>query len=184
MLLLALRAVGVEGEPTSDAVSQAEVHALTGGISTAGLLIWGATAGAAAIAGLALRAFGQVEASRFLLVTAAGVGYLGLDDALLLHEDIFPNQVGIPEPVVMALLAAGAMAWAGAFRVLILTTDVALLTFAAIAFATSILIDLAGIWSIAGEDWIGYVGLAALCGWTIDTCLRQLGASGSDRAGA
>ncbi|MEX2447950.1 MAG: hypothetical protein WD404_04305 [Solirubrobacterales bacterium] len=179
LLLLALWAIGVEGEPTSDAVSQAEVHALTGGVSTAGLLIWGATAGAAAMAGVALRGFDQVEASRFLLISAAGIGYLGLDDALLLHEDILPNQAGISEPVVMALLVVGAIVWAVVFRALILTTDVALLAVAAIAFATSILIDLLGIWSIAGEDWVGYVGLAALCGWTVDTCLRQLGASRS-----
>jgi hypothetical protein len=46
---------------------------------------------------------------RFLLAMAVFMIYLGLDDALLIHEDVFPNRLNGPQPVVLAVLAVVAL---------------------------------------------------------------------------
>jgi hypothetical protein len=178
VLIGSLKLAGVEGEPTKDIASEADVHALTGGISTAALLVWGATAGVAALAGTLLRRLGDLEASRCLLVAAAGIAFLGLDDALLLHEDIVPNQFGLPEPVYLSLPGLAALAWAYRFRALIRdSSDMVLFATMVFAFAVAVLVDVTNLWATAGEDWIGYVGLLSLAGWVFDTSIRLVTAS-------
>lgn len=185
ILILVLKIViGVEGEPTTDVATEAEIHALTGGVSQAGLLVWGITAGAAAIVGAALWQQGRREESLFLLVAAAGIAFLGLDDALLLHEDVLKNHLGIPSYVTFMVFGSVMAAWAFRFRSLVLSSDVSLLFLTGVAVGLGMTVDLFELWSVAGEDWLKYVALAGLAGWVADTCLSLLATDRGTSPGA
>lgn len=177
ILILVLKVViGVEGEPTADVATEAEVHALTGGMSQAGLLVWGMVAGAAAIVGAALWRQGRREESIFLLLAAAGIGFLGLDDALLLHEDVFKRHLGVRSYVTFMVFGAVMAAWVFRFRSLVLASDLLLFGFAAVTAALGMIVDLLELWSTAGEDWMKYVALSGLVGWMTGVCLNLLAA--------
>lgn len=153
------------GELTPDPNSVAEQSAYVGVLSTLGVMLWGAVAAGCLLAGLVLRD-ADGRQSRFLLATAALALMLGIDDAALVHENVAPDSIGVPQRAVLALYGAIALAWAVAFRAQLWRSDVVLLGAAGVCFAASIAIDYLERSRVV-EDYFKYVGLLAFTGWAL-----------------
>ena len=153
----------------------------TGSISLIGLLLWAAAAGMLLLTGVVLRDGGEPRRARFFLASAALVGWLGVDDAVLVHEEILPDEVGDPRRVVLVLYGAVAAAWALRFR-RELARDGALMAIVAGGFAASVLLDNAdtlpgipaGYGVAVAEDYTKYVALSALLAWALLVTRREL----------
>lgn len=138
-------------------------------VSQLGLIVWGAAAGACIVTALVCRAAGAPrDGVLFIASTAALIALLAVDDALQLHEDVFPRSLGVPEIVVKFILCLAALAWLVRFRAAIVETDLLLLGFAVLSLGASLVADAAlepvglPIWV---EDFFKYVGLAAYASW-------------------
>lgn len=153
----------------------------SGSISLVGLLFWGGTVGMLLLAGLVLRDVGEPVRARFYLVSTAVVAWFAFDDALLVHEEILPNETGLPRLLVLVLYGALAGAWALRFR-RELASGFTLLAIVAGSFAASVLLDNAdalpgvdvGYRAGVFEDYAKYVGLIALLAWALTVTRREL----------
>ncbi len=183
LLLVFLKVVlGIEAEPTRDVAAEAGVHAFTGGISQLGILLWGSMVGVALVAGLQMRRLARREEALFFLTATAGLVVISLDDALLFHEDVIPNHLGLEKQVTFPLFGVVATLWAYRFRVPILGSDRILLGLIVAAATLAVIVDLFGLWNRTGEDWIKLVAMIALAGWILDLALRALSAPRPTRA--
>lgn len=182
---LALVALDVAGAPVLDLVRDPAVISdsawWTGSISLVGLLLWAAAAGMLLITGLVLLEGPERERARFFLSSAALVGWLAVDDALLLHEDALPHDLGVPQAVVFLVYGLAAGAWALRFR-RYLVRDAWLLAVVVGGFGASVLLDNAnslpgvevGYRAAVAEDWAKYVALGALLAWALVAARRAL----------
>lgn len=171
-------AVGIRENPTADIAATAEVEPWTGVYSTLGLIVWGVMLGALILAALVVGRQGDRRSARFFGVTALLAGYLAIDDALLLHEDVLPEDVGFPEPVFYMTLLAGTLAWLVVYRSFLLSSDLLLLGLAAAGFGLSIVGDVLD-FPMRFEDGAKYVGLGAATGWAVSVCLQRIEAGGA-----
>jgi len=147
-------------EVTPDPSSVTGSSAYVGLGSMIGLMMWAGAAGAALTAAFALRARGRrPEEVRFLLATGALALVAGVDDAALVHEQIAPAWLGIPQVVVLGAYGVIALAWILRFRERLRESDVLLLGLAGACFAVSILIDQVLVSRVV-EDSFKYLGLA------------------------
>jgi cellulose synthase/poly-beta-1,6-N-acetylglucosamine synthase-like glycosyltransferase len=170
------------GNLTRDPVVVAEVPIWTGFISQIGILLWAAAATVCLFCSTVLT--GTPESSRnrlFFLASGALTLLLGLDDAFLLHEEVFP-RLGVSEHAVYATYVGAVMFYLVAFRSLIMDSEFLLLGIALLGFALSVLSDL-----IAGpflfEDGVKLLGIVT---WLMYfsrtayfTCRRAMANSGS-----
>ena len=167
VLLLALWAFDVEvrhlvGDVTD---SSSDVPVGAGLFSNLGLLGWGAAVGAAAVTGWARR-------SRFFLTMAAVAAVLGVDDAVLLHEELAPSA-GVPEPAVL-VAQAGVAAWfAWSFRHRLARTPWPLLVVAAGCSAVALVLDRLPV-SVTFEEMLEYAGQVAFIAWCTATSMAAL----------
>ena len=92
---------------TRDIAGVANVHPLTGFLSSLGVVLWFCSAAVWAFTGFILGVRGS--GGRFHFHSAVLSGYLGFDDLFEFHEVIAPSVLGIPERAVM-LFIAGATA--------------------------------------------------------------------------
>lgn len=126
---------------TRDVFSIAEIPVWSGLVSNLGLMLWTATV---AVCGLAATVAETSARERTALAGAAALSLVLLvDDALLVHEFIAPDRLGIPETVVVGCYVALTGAWLIAFRGEVLGRRRGLLLVAGALFAVSI-----------GMDWI------------------------------
>ena len=153
----------------------------TGSISLIGLLLWAGTAGMLLLTGLVVLEGGERERALFFLTFAALVGWLALDDAVLLHEEVLPDEIGVPRFGVIVLYGVVAAGWALRFR-RHLTRRVGLLGLAVGGFVLSLLLDHAdevpglepGYRTAVAEDYAKYVGVGALMTWVLIEARREL----------
>ena len=103
--------------------------------------------GAAASAGLAF----LVSRERWLLAVVGLSAYMGLDDALMLHEAVFPYHLGIKEQHMLLALALIAWGLVIALRRRIAANRPALLLSAAAMFALSLAADTRTV-----RGWFGF----------------------------
>lgn len=165
--------LNVPHELTADIAATTEVPPWTGALSTLGLVVWGATLGALVLTGLVTGKRGQRDSARFFAVTAGLAAYLAVDDALLVHEEIAPNDLSLPEPVIYMVFLLGALAWVVRYRTFVLASDRWLFCLAGAAFALSIVGDVLD-FPMPVEDGAKYVGLLALAGWAMDAAFRAI----------
>lgn len=158
---------------TADIAATTEVPPWTGALSTLGLIVWGMIVGALVLTSLVASKRGRGEHAWFFGVTAALVAYLAVDDALLIHEEIGPNDLGLPERLLYLALFGGALLWAARYRAFVLASDLWLFCLAGAAFAFSIFSDVVDL-PMPVEDGAKYVGLLALAGWAIDLSFREI----------
>ena len=126
-----------------DPVAEFSSPMYVGAVSNLGVVLWGSTASACLFGGWLL--WGRqnaAEQSRFLLGSAVVSAILLFDDLFLLHEEVLPERLKIPQPIVFVGygLLVGWLLWR--FRTLILESDFVLLVLAAGFFAGSLLVDL------------------------------------------
>jgi len=148
--------------------------AYIGFLSQAGLLLW---AGAAVVcffaAAVAEGDFRGRSLRWFFLSAGAIMLWLGIDDALLLHERFLPNR-GVPEAVVVVFHVAVLGGWFFRFFRLIISTDLVLFGMAVGFSALSVVLDFVGIeseWAFLGEDGAKFLGIAAWFGYFFCTAL-------------
>lgn len=126
-----------------DPAAIAGMPAYTGLLSQIGLFLWAAAAAICLFCARLASRGGPDEAgmARFFFASGALTLLLGLDDAFLLHEDVFP-RIGIPEKVVLAshvlLTAAYLLVFA---RTILTRTGHGLLAMALFFFAASVVLD-------------------------------------------
>jgi hypothetical protein len=78
---------------TRDVVAVTDTHLYVGALSTTGLMLWAAASGICLVSAAALIGLPQCRgAVQFLLYAGILSALLGLDDAFLLHERVFPNS--------------------------------------------------------------------------------------------
>ncbi len=127
----------------TDPVSEFGAPMYIGLVSNIGVVLWASGASACLLGALVLWGKpGNREQTRFLLSAALVTGLLTLDDLFLLHEEILPERLGIPEPAVMGLYAILLGWFIVRFRRSILGSDYLLLIAAGTFFAASVLVDL------------------------------------------
>jgi hypothetical protein len=182
---LFLVAVDVAGTPAIDLLGDpnqvSESSWWLGAVSLLGLLLWAGAAAMLLITGLVLRERGDSEDALFFLVTAALVAGLGVDDALVVHEVVLPDELGIPQPLVLLAYGGIALAWLIRFREH-LTRELGLLALAAAGFAASVVFDnlhrLPGVsqaeWIDVADEYTKYAGLCFLFAWALTEARREL----------
>jgi hypothetical protein len=158
-LLLAALAAGLNPAPLlRDPVTMAGLPPGHGSLSILGAMGWTAAAALCFAAHLA-RAPGMGAIAGLLLC-------LGIDDALLLHEEVLP-AAGIPQALVFAVY----LGWAAAIARHVATRpgafDAGLLAVACVGFAISMGIDVAAHAPVALEDGPKVFGIAVLCWWAL-----------------
>jgi hypothetical protein len=175
LLIVAPEAFGIEAsELTRDPAAVASVPPWTGAWSLLGVIGWAVAAGSCLTAGAALHALEPAsEAARFLLATGVLLAYMGIDDALLLHDAVLPDYLHVPEPVVILVLGALLLAYGGRFSAQLLAGDRLTLALSVTALGLSAGTDLLELLPIAVEDALKVFGLGLLVVWC---CARSYGA--------
>jgi hypothetical protein len=147
-----------------------------GFVSQLGILLWAA---AAAVCFFCAKVVSKAHPlKKFLLVSGLLTLMLGMDDAFLLHEAVFPH-IGVPEKVVLGAYCILGLLYVIRFQRVIETTAYVLLWLALAGFAASVALDVLpppGVNPYLFEDgakllgivaWMSYflsVGAAALRG--------------------
>lgn len=130
-----------------------------GAQSNVGIMMWAAAAAVPIVAGLLLWGVAQRRrASLFLLTSGLLSLLLALDDALLLHEKVLPNGLGIPEGVVYAGYVVIIVAYLAYNALQILRTDYLLLGAALVFSAGSIAADILDL-HVFVEDGLKFYGI-------------------------
>jgi hypothetical protein len=155
---------------TRDPAAVAELPVYTGALSIAGVMAWSGMAATCLLAALILRAArAPRHETAFFAVSALALALLGADDALQIHENVLPDQFGVPQKLVYVVYLGAAAAWAWAFRQRLLWTDVVVLGLAGGLLAASVALDVVGEESIWLEDYFKFCGLAVGTGfWLVE----------------
>lgn len=152
------------GDLTRDPVSIGELPVYAGFLSQAGIFFWAA---AATVCFFAFRVLVQRRDRHpftwFLFFAGALSLLLGLDDAFLLHERVFP-RLGVPQKFVHAGYASCVLLYLLAFRRVILDTEYVLLALALVGFAVSLSLDFASVGGVTPfliEDGAKLIGIVS-----------------------
>jgi hypothetical protein len=145
-----------------------------GMLSQLGLMLWGLAVGACLLAAAAGYLRGDPQLAVFLASTAALLLVLGVDDALLIHEQVIPNKVGIAEEIVFLALGSLVLAYAARFRRELLGGDVILLGVGAAMLALTVAVDVLDALPLTVEDYFKLIGMVALAIWCFSTSLQAL----------
>jgi hypothetical protein len=125
---------------TRDPATAANEPAYVGALSNVGVLaLWTAAVACLVAAAVLWRRRDDVAAP----LGAAGLfaATLAVDDLFLLHEEILPKELGIPERISSVAYATAAVAFAVAYRPFLLRTRWFLLVLVLFFFACSIAVD-------------------------------------------
>lgn len=116
-------------------------HTYYGFVSTLGLMLWALTSAICLFAAVLLLHRGASGAMlRFSISAGVLTGWLGLDDAFLVHETVLPS-FGVPQNAVLAFYVSLAVAYVISNWRLLLSFDFWLLMMGGGALAASVLID-------------------------------------------
>jgi len=162
---------------TRDITAIADIHPLTGILSTLSILLWCVAASITLFAAFILRHYGQSKSYRFLLTSSLLTTYMMFDDALLFHEALAPQYLGIDEKIVLLTLGLAALTYLVTFRKTILKTNYIVLGFAYGFLALSVLTDgildpwfwSLGHWEYLIEDGFKWLGIASWCSYYAHT---------------
>jgi hypothetical protein len=130
---------------TRDPAEIMGANSYIGLISNLGVLMWCSTAAIALFTALVLY---QAPYSRHIplyFLVSAGITLIFLfDDLLMLHERFGPNQLHIPQPLIMAIYACMLLSYLIVFRATILEMDSIFLWFCFGFFGLSVISDALG----------------------------------------
>ncbi|WCO02968.1 hypothetical protein [Psychroserpens ponticola] len=122
---------------TNDLAVIGELPIYAGFLSQVGILLWSA---AAAICMYSVQFIANKEHQKFIKASVYITMLLGLDDAFMFHETLFPS-LGIHQKVVFLCYGIMMLVYLYRYYKLILTTDFILFIFALGWFGISMLID-------------------------------------------
>ncbi|MDJ0612932.1 MAG: hypothetical protein QNJ29_04595 [Rhizobiaceae bacterium] len=116
-------------------------HSHYGFVSTAGILLWAATAAIGLfVAAVLFLTQAKVQTILFPLFCGLLTGWIGLDDAFLLHETVLPS-FGVPQNLVISIYLILGCSYAALNIRQILRRDFWILAMGATALAISIAVD-------------------------------------------
>lgn len=168
-----------------DIAAVANVHPLTGALSSLSVLLWctaAVTCGFAAVVVRGERPVISGASAAFLGTSSALSLYLLFDDLFEVHEYLAPHYVGIEEPFVLGLLGLVAVVYLVGFRRDIVRTPWLMLAIAVGLLAMSALIDVAfatrssgfGAWHLRVQVGAKWVGIACWCSYYVRTAYRAV----------
>jgi hypothetical protein len=169
-----------------DPVAEFNAPMYIGLVSNFGVLLWCAAASVCLFGGwLALIRTGHRESALFLICAGLVSSLLMLDDLYLLHEEVLPDHLFIPQKLVFAGYGCLILTFLFRFRQIILTTDFMLLFIAFGFFAISVFVDLFVtpeeffiFGSLPGrdliEDGFKFLGIVTWALYFISTCRQQV----------
>lgn len=156
-----------------------------GALSHLGVLLWWAASVISAFASVLIGRAphkGRRGTRAFFLYLAILTGFLALDDLFMLHEEVFPNYLGIPESVVYAGYGVLALGFTR-FLPVIYRTPFALLALGFGFFLFSVLSDfgmlrvlfgLSGGVSLALEDLSKALGIVSWFAYALSAGLQEV----------
>ncbi|NNC37993.1 MAG: hypothetical protein EX271_06465 [Acidimicrobiales bacterium] len=116
-------------------------HVYYGFISNLGIFLWIATSAVCLFAALMMWINGKSgKYIKFALFAGLLSGWLGMDDAFLLHEVVFP-KLGVPQFAVLAVYVVLALAYVLSSWRVILASEFWILGLSAVAMAISLGVD-------------------------------------------
>ena len=135
-----------------------------GFFSNIGILAWWTATAACLTAAAVLRGW---SSPAWQPLTAGGIltAVLCVDDLMLLHEEVFPTHLGIPEAVIFAVYGSAAALYVWCFRQFHRAMETPLLAVAVALFGISVVVDLNNIednwWGVLLEDGAKFSGIIA-----------------------
>ena len=151
-----------------DPTAVADIAPYVGFVSNIGILLWCATAVICLFSWQLLRVSeNRSQHLPFIFWSGLLTVILMLDDLFLLHEDIFPNELGISQKIIIILYFGLVAGWLFYFRGIILSGDFTFLILALGFFGLSIGVDyldepveqIVGQWRIFFEDGFKLLGI-------------------------
>lgn len=147
-----------------------------GFMSQLGILMWICTATACLFAGVLMLINGLPKNLAIFAISAGLLaGWLGIDDAFLLHEKVLP-KFGVPQTVVLMTYVVLTLAYIAASWRILLKSDFLILAAGAAAFAISLAIDIV----LHTPDWVHledsakFFGIFCWMSFHIATLLKML----------
>jgi len=168
---------------TCDPASVAEIHPFTGMVSNIGILMWTAAAVVCLFCWALLRKDpDKTRFSTFVLFSGIMTMVLLIDDLFLLHEEIFPEHLGIPQKFILLGYMGLTLFGIVIFRKSILATDYLLLLIALGFFGLSVFVDvfdheidaLIGGWRYLFEDGFKFLGIVSWLGYFWRICFNAI----------
>lgn len=162
---------------TRDIAAIANIHPISGALSSTGILLWWASATMWLLTAQVLRNHHKNTETGFYLHSGILSAYLALDDFFLFHEVIAPMHLHIPEKAVFVLLGLVMACYMTSNRRLLKSAEGAPLVLAICFLTGSALADtvferlLAPLkdWSFLIEDGLKWLGI---CFWTVFAGLK------------
>ena len=181
-MLTAVAVVGASsqismGALTRDIAATADLHPLTGVLSTLGFFLWCTAAVICLFAAVLLRRLNQTTDFLFLLSSALLSAYLMMDDAFLFHEALVSRYLKINETVFLVILGGSVLIYLFKFRKNILRSRYSILLLAlgflffSVAFDVSLQLRFwqLGDWQYFIEDGAKWLGIACWCSYYVQT---------------
>ena len=171
---------------TQDVAAIADIHPLSGVLSSGGILLWWTSASVWALLAAVHRSGAQREEYRFAVYTAALSGYLALDDLFQVHEDLVSRLFGLEEPPIFAALAMVVVYYVVSFRSLIFRSESMLFVLALFFLMASVTLDAGhihwlgqrlGHWMYLLEDGTKWTGIVCWCAYALRRCHQAMLAS-------
>lgn len=167
---------------TRDVTAIANIHPLTGILSTLSILLWSVAASITLFTAFILRHSGDSKIFTFLLSSSLLTAYMMFDDALLFHEALIPQYLGIDEKIVLLTLGVAVLTYLFSFKKIILETNYFVLTMAFVFLSLSVLTDgildpwfwSLGHWEYLIEDGAKWLGIASWCSYFTHTSFHFL----------
>jgi hypothetical protein len=163
---------------SADVAAMADVHPLSGFLSTLGGLLWWTSASIWLFTAFIHRTSRDAPTFRFALASGMLSAYLALDDMFLFHEELAWTVFGVSEALVFAVLVVTVASYVVVFRRTILRQDATLLAIALTFFAYSMLVDtldtswadMIGRGSYYAEEGAKLLGIASWCAFCVARC--------------
>ncbi len=165
---------------TRDPNAVTDTHLYVGALSTTGIMLWAATAGICFLGAANLFVLPHHRSAAWFLLSAGMLtAMLGLDDAFLLHERVFPTHFGLPQKGVYLTYISMILGFLLFFFHRILRTDYVLLGTSLFFMALSVGMDEFIPYSrfeTFVEDSCKFVGIVfwlTYFGWTANKLVRN-----------
>lgn len=169
---------------TRDVAAIANIHPLSGALSSLGILVWWTSATICLFTAFVQRGHAEAVDAGELVYTGLLSVYLGLDDLFQFHERLAPTYLNLSEKGVYGLLAVAVAIYLWRYRRIFREPSGVLLLLALGLLSGSVVVDVVlepwlwrlKDWSYFVEDglkWLGICSWAAFCGVRASAALRR-----------
>lgn len=167
----------------NDPATHSGTHPLVGAISNMGVLLWWTSASIWLFTASLLRSRADRAAYKFALASGLLSAYLGLDDLYLLHDELLPEYLGLPQDGAVAAVGLTTIAYFVAFRRFVFRREAVALLVAAGLLGASAFVDgvfhassqsTAWKWLYLLEDSLKWLGILCWGSFCLAWCVRAV----------